>query len=72
MSSAQEAFLSWRDVPVQHRARVMFKLQGLIRSDLYPRRSLFEVKYAYRGAGRPTPVKEQKCGHDVDPFLVHS
>ncbi|CAN0124700.1 unnamed protein product, partial [Hapterophycus canaliculatus] len=32
VSSAQEAFFSWRDVPVQHRSRVMFKLQGLIRS----------------------------------------
>ncbi|CAM9735739.1 unnamed protein product [Pylaiella littoralis] len=31
VSSAKEAFLSWRDVPVQHRSRVMFKLQGLIR-----------------------------------------
>lgn len=31
VASAQEAFLSWRDVPVQHRSRVMFKLQGLIR-----------------------------------------
>ena len=31
MSSAKEAFLTWRDVPVQHRSRVMFNLQGLIR-----------------------------------------
>ncbi|CAM9553581.1 unnamed protein product, partial [Discosporangium mesarthrocarpum] len=29
---AEEAFGSWREVPVQQRQRVMFKLQQLIRS----------------------------------------
>ncbi|CAM9536886.1 unnamed protein product, partial [Choristocarpus tenellus] len=32
VSTASEAFLLWREVPVQQRQRVMFKLQHLIRS----------------------------------------
>lgn len=31
MSSAREAFQAWKEVPIQRRSRVMFKLQELIR-----------------------------------------
>ncbi len=33
-ASASEAFTSWRDVPVQHRIRVFFKYQALIRDNM--------------------------------------
>eukprot|EP00903_Cladosiphon_okamuranus_P015999 g14775.t1 len=71
VSSAKEAFLTWRDVPVQHRSRVMFKLQGLIRErteELAASITLEQGKTLADARGdvfRGLEVVEQACGVGV-------
>ncbi|CAN0184063.1 unnamed protein product, partial [Scytosiphon promiscuus] len=71
VSSAQAAFLSWRDVPVQHRSRVMFKLQQLIRDrteELAASITLEQGKTLADARGdvfRGLEVVEQACGAGV-------
>ncbi|CAM9398519.1 unnamed protein product, partial [Laminaria digitata] len=71
VSSAQEAFLSWRDVPVQHRARVMFKLQGLIRERTEELAAIITMEQGKTLADargdvfRGLEVVEQACGVGV-------
>eukprot|EP00904_Undaria_pinnatifida_P005128 jgi/Undpi1/1745/HiC_scaffold_11.g05134.m1 len=71
VSSAQEAFLSWREVPVQHRARVMFKLQGIIRERTEELAAIITMEQGKTLADargdvfRGLEVVEQACGVGV-------
>ncbi|CAB1121155.1 ALDH [Ectocarpus sp. CCAP 1310/34] len=68
VSSSKEAFSTWRHVPVQHRSRVMFKLQGLIRErteELAASITLEQGKTLADARGdvfRGLEVVEQACG----------
>eukprot|EP00752_Nemacystus_decipiens_P005044 g4581.t1 len=68
VSSAKEAFSTWRDVPVQHRSRVMFNLQALIRErteELAASITLEQGKTLADARGdvfRGLEVVEQACG----------
>ncbi|CAM9502332.1 unnamed protein product [Ectocarpus sp. 4 AP-2014] len=68
VSSSKEAFSAWRNVPVQHRSRVMFKLQGLIRErteELAASITLEQGKTLADAQGdvfRGLEVVEQACG----------
>lgn len=71
VACAQEAFLTWREVPVQHRSRVMFKLQGLIRDrteEIAATITMEQGKTLADARGdvfRGLEVVEQACGAGV-------
>ncbi|CAM9884244.1 unnamed protein product, partial [Ascophyllum nodosum] len=68
VSSAQKAFQTWRDVPVQHRSRVMFKFQALVRErteELAASITMEQGKTLADARGdvfRGLEVVEQACG----------
>lgn len=64
-AAAAEAFKSWKEVPVQQRARVNLKYQQLIRDNMEPLAALSELQFAHPpnlvSTGWPREADQPPC-----------